>query len=201
MGRRVHRLKDIKVGEISLVDAPANPGALTVLFKRHDLSEEAEGMSANSRDEGMAKRDDVLVQVAKAVCEGAAGFGDITAANYYDVIKRGAEAGRQAGETPEQARTRYMKTGPGRMLRQASLVSAGPDHRTSPPTPIPPDPGRAGPASKEIHDRAAALVLNESRGGAINAVTRAGRLASARTRIRAEFPELASAEALEQKGA
>ena len=40
MARRPHMLKGLTVDEISLVDAPANPGALAVLYKRRDQTME-----------------------------------------------------------------------------------------------------------------------------------------------------------------
>lgn len=61
MAGRPHRLKGLYVNEISLVDAPANPGAVHLLFKRKDApmpseSEIAAAAAKKAKDSGVLER-------------------------------------------------------------------------------------------------------------------------------------------------
>jgi hypothetical protein len=153
----------------------------------------------------LAEKDALMHKIALAKCDDATAFGDVTSADFRGTIERAGAAIQKAGESPEQARVRFLKTDAGRSVLQASRQSAGPDHRAAePPESMGSDPARRGPASKEIHDKAQTLLLNEagSRSAAgIDPMTRAGLLASAKTRIRRAHPDLAAAESREQRGA
>jgi hypothetical protein len=201
MARKIHTLKGLVVDEVSLVDRGANAGAVVVLAKRKEVD-------MTTLEDVIKERDAVLVDVAKHYTSeaGLAAFPDLTAADFTEAAKRLALADRRASESPEQAFVRCLKTtDTGRALRQAALWAPGPDHRATPPaTPLQSDPAKAGPASQRIHDLAQTLLLNEAgsrSAGPINPLTRAGMLASAKTRIRAMHPAIANAEALEQRGA
>jgi hypothetical protein len=149
--------------------------------------------------EVLAEKDALMHKIALAKCDDATAFGDVSAADFRDTIERSGDAIRKAGESPEQARVRFMKSAAGRTMLAAARSATGPDYRATPPAAaMRSDPAKAGPASQKIHDLAAAMVMNESHGGPTSPVMRAAAHANARSRIRRQFPEMAATEAIEQ---
>ena len=114
--QRPRRLRDIDVREISLVDRPANPGALIVFAKREGAMETTiEKVWKSAVDNARSHQADTWSR------------GD-----YEDVILAKAKADQRPGETPEDSLSRLLNENPEAWELWVAAEQAEPD----PPEPI-----------------------------------------------------------------
>jgi hypothetical protein len=146
--KMVTRLKNLKILEVSSVDAAACEGARIVLMKRDDAA------PRESATEGNIAMD--MVDFAKIVASGGGSMGLNRDDFYQEIVKRSGVA-KQASETKEQAFARYVQEDDaGRLLYGA--YKKAPSKPIKNPDRFRDDESNMTPAYRRLRDKAKELL-------------------------------------------